>query len=692
MLGPFLRVRGLFVLVSSIFIAAAVACGSSDGQTDLGGGDLSDSGGVPLETGGELDAQFDIASGDTKSGVVTLAFDPPTATVTLDGTAPKTATFTLKATFTDGSTGAVTAESLQFDRPDLAKLTGGSTVTLTAAGTAAGVGTLHGVYGGVEATAKLTVAVTLREVGLDVDPTYVSALDKPGLPADPALTTLLYPYDKTVFPLGITSPLLMWNAPGAKDTYKLHLQQKNYSFDMYASASSPAQLRVNQAKWDVLTASNGGDPLTLTLSRYDVASGKAFTSATESFTIAPASLRGAIYYWTTSAGGHMARIRPGTGAKPEVLNGGKCMGCHAVSADGTALVAAVEGLPTSDGSGDNRAWVSFDLPSATVRKQSTYFAGNVAVNPNGKYVVFGSQKLQLADTATGAPIAGSGLDALALDPGVSGLMTPAFSPDGKHLAAVEGTGSWYHNLMNGKLVVVDFDEATQKFSGLKPLAPASAFPAAEHAIAYPTFTPDSSAIAFHVGDYATGCDAQGCDDNAVQLGEIWLQTVAGAAPVKLANLSNSSAKIADHNCSYEPTFNPIERAGYFWVVFTSSRDWGNRITGTVNNGKKRLWVAAVDKTGAVDPSHPPFFLEGQEEATTNMRGFWALAACTPTKGGGACAAGFECCSGFCDKGVCVDTTTETCKGVGDACAADADCCNASYVHCEAGKCKPITPK
>ena len=88
------------------------------------------------------------------------------------------------------------------------------------------------------------------------------------------------------------------------------------------------------------------------------------------------------------------------------------------------------------------------------------------------------------------------------------------------------------------------------------------------------------------------------------------------------------------------------------------------------NAKRRLWVAAVDTTiGAIDPSHPAFFLEGQED-TPNMRGFWANATCTATAPAGAppsaCTAGYECCSGFCINKVCVDPSTVACAGIGDS--------------------------
>ncbi len=681
--GEFL-VLGLSILGGA---GLAAGCGDSgDGSTFVAGG--GDAGPVDT-TGGDFG---DGGGGMFAAQVDSLAIDPADATVTVDGTTPATASYTVKAKFPDGRVLTVSPQSIQFDRPDLAKFAGSAPVVLTAAGPFAGMGTLHVVYGGKSASATLHVVVKTKEVGAGVDPNAVTALDASGLAQDPSVSSFLYPYDKTLFPLGLATPLVMWTAPKAGDVYKLHYEQNGYAYDGYFVSGAKGQARAAQANWDHLTASNGGDPIKVTLSRYDATSHTAYASASESWSIAPASLRGAIYYWTTSGGGHMSRIRPGTGAQPEVLNGGKCMGCHAVSADGSTLVASVETQPsitepggTSKNGSNKRGWVSFDLPAASVRDASDRFSGNVAVNPDGKYTVFGSQTLRLANTQTGAEITGTGIDTVTLDSGMSGLMTPAFSPDGTKLVAVEGAGSWYHNLINGKLVVLDFNETTQKFTNLRGLAAASSFPANERAISYPSFTPDSQSVAFHVGDVPTGCNGS-CDDADGQKGSIWLENISGAAPVRLVTLNDSSPKAADHDLSVEPTFNPVERGGYSWVVFTSMRDWGNEITGTANNGKKRLWVAAIDKTGAADPSHPAFYLEGQEENTTNMRGFWALAACTPTKGGGACAAGFECCSGFCDQGQCVDVSQVACKGDGESCSVPADCCNNAVVDCLNGKC------
>jgi hypothetical protein len=172
--------------------------------------------------------------------------------------------------------------------------------------------------------------------------------------------------------------------------------------------------------------------------------------------------------------------------------------------------------------------------------------------------------------------------------------------------------------------------------------------------------------------------------------------VAGGAPIRLSTLNDPPA-VKDHNAGREPTFCPVKRGGYSWMVFTSMRDWGNELSvvGPNTNGKRRLWVAAIDsEIGTTDPSHPAFYIEGQEN-TPNMRGFWALAQCiqTPPPGVTAmeCKANFECCSGFCVEGVCVERTTLTCAGIGEACATTADCCNQALVDCIDMKCRVRPP-
>jgi hypothetical protein len=741
--------------------AIAAACGSNPAVVNGGHGVQSGgaaaadggAGGDATSTGGNAATGNIITAegGDPNSAPIiatALAFDPPSVTLTLGPMgAKKTATYALKATIDGGAMRTVAADSLQFDRPDIASFALGPPAVLTATGTVAGTGTLHAVFGGLEAKAELIVNIEETSVNGTIDKGTLDALNAANLPADAGVTALLYPYDKTVFPLGLASPLMMWNAPNPTgDVYRVHLEQKGYSYDYYSTVAAPAQLRVPQDAWDRVTASNSGDALNLTVSRWDSVAGKAYSSVNETFTIAPESLQGAIYYWTAQENptkgriGSINRVYPGVGAKPEQLYQGRCMGCHSVSADGTTMVATIEDLaapsakpylnwrtltdPVTKLGVNVRAWASFALPDGTLATQTTKSGDNSALTPDGKLVVFGGKSgftgtatvdpvvpggkfIELATTATGDVIADSGLDDMPMD-GFQTMM-PAFSPDGTKLAMVQSTkGDPYDNVLPAgsvRIFYLDFDQAKAKFDGatIHEVAKAADLPATENEMGYPSFSPDGKYIAYHSGHYSTGCHvgvladgSDNCVDATPDSGELWVSpTAGGVPPIRMANIDDPPA-MADRMTQREPTFCPVSRGGYSWVVFTSMRDWGNAHTGPVINSKRRLWVAAVDKTlGTVDPSHPAFYVEGQAEDTPNMRGFWALAQCIetpkPPATGAACTAGFQCCSGFCINGMCGDKTTLSCAGIGDACTSAADCCNSGggVTDCVGGKCKVV---
>ena len=132
----------------------------------------------------------------------------------------------------------------------------------------------------------------------------------------------------------------------------------------------------------------------------------------------------------------------------------------------------------------------------------------------------------------------------------------------------------------------------------------------------------------------------------------------------------------------------MNSGGYAWVVFTSRRTYGNRLTGE-KDVVKQLWVTAIDQfpEPGVDASHPAFWVPGQDQATLNMRAFWALDPCIQQ--GDACSASGECCDGeICDAaGLCGGPKKCVEDGI---CETDEDCCDKS-AQCLGGSCE-VAPK
>ena len=144
--------------------------------------------------------------------------------------------------------------------------------------------------------------------------------------------------------------------------------------------------------------------------------------------------------------------------------------------------------------------------------------------------------------------------------------------------------------------------------------------------------------------------------------------------------------------NYEPTFVPVASGGYFWLVFVSERQYGNTLTNQeVNTRTKQLWVTAVDISPqpGEDPSHPAFWLPGQELDNNNMRGYAALDECKDL--GDTCDAGYECCSGFCvevDGEFVCDNDPPMCSPNLSACSVDEDCCDPE-AQCIGGFCTVV---
>jgi hypothetical protein len=189
--------------------------------------------------------------------------------------------------------------------------------------------------------------------------------------------------------------------------------------------------------------------------------------------------------------------------------------------------------------------------------------------------------------------------------------------------------------------------------------------------------------------------------------DLWWIDIDSGMPVKLfaANGLDETGAVtlpygeADAHKNYYPTISPVAAGGYFWMIFTSKRNYGNLMyypdtTNIVET--KKIWVAAIDINAppGSDPSHPAFYLDGQELASGNIRGFAALEPCR--ENASMCETGIDCCCGFCIEGTCgCQPPDQKCSELDEKCTTAADCCpqpaGATPLQCVGGFCGYVPP-
>lgn len=504
---------------------------------------------------------------------------------------------------------------------------------------------------------------------------------------------LVYPYDGTVFAGGLPAPTLQWDATGATTAALVHIQAPGLDYRGYFGTSNPGRAKLGQHAWDVLAAAAGPRD-TIRVKVTKLAGSQVTGPAVQSWKMAPGNLRGAIYYETYGSalvpggiiggGVGIMKIAPGA-ARPVPIASGCGNVCHTASADGSTLVSATGFVIGSQ---------VLDLKNngAVIRQNGDQTFVYGGLTPDGKlamsstnYRTWITGTSGLYDTRSGARVAAPGWDGV-----VSRAAMPSFAPDGTMIAFNHHSQGGGHSIASMRHAA-----ATHTFSGLTTLATdPSRF------LGWPAFTPDTKTVVYHAGTSPTfeTCGVKP-DGGATQIthGNLFTVDLATKTSTRLDALDGYTGTgqgtylpASDPDYNFSPTVLPVAVGGYFWVVFTSHRSYGNTLPSLDNddtNGK--LWVSAID-IGAPpgrDPSHPAFYLEGQELIANNHRGFWVLNPCKDD--GNGCRTGDECCGGYCGpdaNGQLACTHTKPpCSKEYELCSTAADCCTAGS-QCINGRC------
>ena len=399
------------------------------------------------------------------------------------------------------------------------------------------------------------------------------------------------------------------------------------------------------------------------------------------------------------------RIQPGADTPTALLSiagtspVGPCISCHSLSADGSMLVAQRHQYPPGLVASE-----SYDLkqngtpnPSAPLASVKSDDWGFSALYPDGsRLLTDGSPGLSgpifpaapgnnpgmegplasaMYNPRTGASIPFSGLS-------VKYAKMPSFSPNGAKLAFNDHDTGGGHSL-----VVQDFDASRNAFAGAKSIfKDANAYPG------WPFFTPDSKSVVFVLGDSPNYASVYNPPQPQVAKGDLYIVDLASGTSTALgaANGVRGGASYLpypgrDEHLGFYPTVSPVAAGGYYWVFFTSRRNYGNTLVGGVEDAKsKKIWVSAISIGAAPgqDPSHPAFYLPGQEEGSGNIRAFATLDPCKAA--GAGCTTGIDCCGGACTGGQC--GTPQGCSKTDEKCTATEDCCAGGSLQCINGYC------
>ena len=154
----------------------------------------------------------------------------------------------------------------------------------------------------------------------------------------------------------------------------------NFEFKGYQTVAPPSRFSFPKMPADIwlkLTASTDG-PVQVDIQRYDGM--KAYVAKTQTWTIAPANLTGAVYYWEVN-NGKVVRLTIGDVGPQQFVQSNRCTACHSVSKDGSRIAAAFDGGWSP--------WTTIDSATGAVLYSAETASGFQAISPNGSHTLWG---------------------------------------------------------------------------------------------------------------------------------------------------------------------------------------------------------------------------------------------------------------------------------------------------------------
>jgi Tol biopolymer transport system component len=451
-----------------------------------------------------------------------------------------------------------------------------------------------------------------------------------------------YPFDHAVSPVNMPGLEVQWTAAG-NDLFHVALASDYAAIDVYTTS---LEAPLGEPDWASIAYTAAGGDLGITVE------GLAQSAPTTKYAGAPIALtmsrdaidRTAIYYWASSQGQIMNQTFGSTAMATQVRGG--CTSCHSLSRNGTRL--GYSRCVAGDCGQLYAGFMKYDRTSMTWTEPVN--ADNEAIH--GSYTTFApvgnpfptddqslaivsmvNGTLQLYDPDTGAVVPSNLSDYSTHGPGAprSGLMAD-WSSDGTSVvyASAPGVNQWI-DLNGGAIAKMTYQYANGSHTFGEPqfLVPGPiTLPSGSYTnFFFPSFSGDGALVVFNGARAAW----RNFSDARTAGQRLFLTDAAGAWTTDLTQMNGP----ADVDITW-PHWAPGASSDYYWVVFSSERDYGHKLTTSntssscVANGVKQckqIWVGAISKATlqaapGTDPSAPPLWLPGQNYQTNNISPYW----------------------------------------------------------------------
>jgi hypothetical protein len=587
-------------------------------------------------------------------GLTALSISPSTATLSVSGGGPAQMQQYKVTGTVNGHQQDMTGQVSYSTSPSgVVNVSAGGLAVTT--GSSGGIVTITATSGTVSATARLTVNYTF--VGPDPGmtssvPTNAPTLFTTTTNDSSRAPQLIYPNDGVLFPPNV-SGIEIHFMPGANNTiFEVDFLGQITSVKSYIRCTAPTGINgciylPDPGLWASVAQSNAGQGQVQLMVRGTDDSGTSVgNSQAFHLEFSKDDIMGALYYWTTSGKTAIMRWDFGGSTKtaaqyltPANTDGTTCVGCHALSSDGTKLVASAGGQ--NDGRlllwnvSTNMAQQPFPLTQKSQfeswSSDGSQFVGIYGdANPNHK----GPVNLMIFDGTMGAVTQTIDLGGLRADhpdwsKNTSGPDTIAFT-------SVDATASTTDQ--RPATGGIDFIQQTGGAWGQPQTLVPSQLGKNRY---YPAIAPDGNLVIYDESTCTKGTPQVGqapdksCDADTDMTATIFLTSLSGAAPLALTNAN--SPGVADQGATaltnsfpkWAPFIEQLdEMRQVLWFTFSSTRQYGLRSppapanTSETTKGTLIWMVGMVLGPGNADPTFTAFCLPFQDITTSNHIAQW----------------------------------------------------------------------